>query len=190
MSETPTPDYYEILQLSSRADTETVERVFRHLANRYHPDNQDSGNAEIFTELVNAHNTLADPAKRAAYDVGYERLREARWRIFDQTTATSEISNDSRLRHGILSLLYVARRNNSHEPGVAPMEFERVLSCPDQILQFQLWYLKENGWVERMSSGQYSITAGGVDKLFDLGGPPRSGPYLLHEGEKADKVAS
>ncbi len=27
----------------SAADRETIERVFRHLANRYHPDNRDSG---------------------------------------------------------------------------------------------------------------------------------------------------
>ncbi|MGI9042989.1 MAG: DnaJ domain-containing protein, partial [Gemmatimonadaceae bacterium] len=54
MSETKLADYYEILQVSPRADRETVERVFRHLANRYHPDNKDSGNTEMFTQLTEA----------------------------------------------------------------------------------------------------------------------------------------
>ncbi|MGK2960923.1 MAG: DnaJ domain-containing protein, partial [Gemmatimonadaceae bacterium] len=49
MPETNLADYYEILQVSPRADTETIARVFRHLANRYHPDNKDSGNSEMFT---------------------------------------------------------------------------------------------------------------------------------------------
>ena len=39
-------DYYEIMQLSPNADTETVHRVYRLLAQRYHPDNTDTGHAE------------------------------------------------------------------------------------------------------------------------------------------------
>jgi glycosyltransferase involved in cell wall biosynthesis len=76
MPDTPVPDYYEILQVSPRADRETIERVFRHLANRYHPDNRESGNAEKFSELVTAHDVLSDAAKRASYDVSYERNPE------------------------------------------------------------------------------------------------------------------
>ena len=36
-------DYYEILEISPNANSETIERIFRHLAQRYHPDNQDTG---------------------------------------------------------------------------------------------------------------------------------------------------
>ena len=183
MPDTPGPDYYEILQVSPRADQETIERVFRHLANRYHPDNRDSGNAAKFAEIVSAHDTLSDAALRAAYDVTYERTRNARWKIFNQATATNEIANDSRIRLAILSLLYVARRNNVLEPGVGIIELEKVLSVPGAILEFQMWYLRENGWVERLTSGHFAITAPGVDKLFDLGGPQKAGPHLLKEGE-------
>ena len=183
MPETPVPDYYEILQVSPRADRETVERVFRHLAKRYHPDNHESGDAARFAEIVTAYDTLSDEAARAAYDVSYERVREARWKIFNQDTATSEISNDARIRLAILSLLYVARRNNVLEPGVGIIELERVLSVPSAVLEFQMWYLRENAWVERLTSGHFAITAAGVDKLFDLGGPRKAGPHLLKEGE-------
>jgi curved DNA-binding protein CbpA len=178
------PDFYEILQVSPRADSETIERVFRHLAKRYHPDNHDSGNAEKFSELVTAHDVLADPVQRAAYDVSYERVREARWRIFNQDSATNEIANDARIRLAVLSLLYVARRNNVLEPGIGVIELERVLSVPGSVLEFQMWYLRENGWVERLTSGHFAITAPGVDKLFELGGPRKTGPHLLKEGER------
>ena len=176
-------DYYEVLQVSPRADSETIERVFRHLAKRYHPDNQDSGDAGKFSQLVEAHTVLSDPEQRASYDVNYERVREARWKLFDQKSANSEIVTDTRVRLGILSLLYVARRNNVLEPGVGLMELERVLSVPDSTVQFQVWYLRENNWIERLATGMWAITAAGVDKLFDLGGPAKDGPYLLHEGE-------
>lgn len=181
-NDTPLTDYYEVLQISPRADSETIERVFRHLAKRYHPDNQESGDAQKFSLLVEAHTVLSDPEQRATFDVNYERVREKRWRIFDQDTATSEMVSDNRIRLAILSLLYVARRNNVAEPGVGVIELERVLSVPETALEFQTWYLRESGWVERLGSGMWAITASGVDKLFDLGGPAKSGPYLLNEG--------
>ena len=181
----PLPDYYEILQVSPRADNETIERVFRHLAKRYHPDNHDSGDAAKFAELVTANDILSDPVQRAKYDVNYTQVRETRWKIFNQDSATSEIVNDSRIRMAILSLMYVARRNNNLEPGIGTVELERILNVPREILDFQMWYLRENGWVERLTTGQYAITAQGVDKLFELGGPYKTGPQLLREGDKA-----
>ncbi len=190
MPDSPLHDYYEILQISPRADSETIERVFRHLAKRYHPDNQDSGDAEKFTALVNAHTVLSDPAQRASYDVSYDRVREEHWRIFKQDTATHEIANDSRVRLAALSLLYVARRNNIREAGIGVLELERVLSVPQELLEFHLWYLRENGWVERLTDGHFAITAPGVDKLFELGGPGKAGPHLLKEGDKVEQVGS
>jgi curved DNA-binding protein CbpA len=182
MADSSLPDHYETLQVSPHADRETIERVFRHLANRYHPDNKESGDSDKFSELVNAHQVLSDPASRAAYDVHYEQVRETRWKIFNQESAVSEITSDSRVRVAILSLLYVARRNDPSEPGIGIVELERVLACPQHVLQFQLWYLRENTWVERLVTGHFAITASGVDKLFELGGPGRTRPFLLNEG--------
>ena len=178
-------DFYEVLQVSPRADQETIERVFRLLAKRYHPDNRDSGDSNRFSLLVEAHTVLSNPEKRATYDVNYERVREARWRLFDQVSSANEIVSDTRIRLALLSILYVARRNNTTNPGVGIMEIERLLAVPDATLQFHTWYLRENGWVERLSTGTWAITAAGVDKLFELGGPGKTGPYLLKEGEDA-----
>lgn len=61
-------DYYEILQVSPAADQEIIERAFRLLAKRYHPDNQHTGDASKFTILVEAYRALSDPEKRAAYN--------------------------------------------------------------------------------------------------------------------------
>lgn len=188
MPETPLPDYYEVLQISPNADRETIERVFRHLAKRYHPDNLESGNADKFTELVNAHSVLSDPEKRAQYDVKYENVREQRWHIFDQDSTQSEIVTDTRIRLAILSLFYIARRNDSRNAGVGNMEIERTIGCAPSTLNFHLWYMRENGWVERLETGLLAITASGVDRLFDLGGPPRVGPHLLHPGDVVEEL--
>src|SRR5688500_13408109 len=106
------PDHYQNLQVSPCAERETIERVFRHLAKRYHPDNQDSGNSDTFTRVVEAYHVLTDPEQRARYDLTYEQVKAAQWRIFDQETTHSEIVADARIRKAILALLYVARRND------------------------------------------------------------------------------
>ena len=183
MTDSKFSDYYEILQVSPRADAETIERVFRHLAKRYHPDNKDSGNAERFAELVDAYRVLSDAVQRDEYDVGYERIRETRWRIFGQESAIDEISNDQRIRHALLSILYVARRNHPDEPGVGTVELERLLGCPQSVLLFHTWYLKENDCIERLVTGHIAISASGIDRLFEIGGPVRLGPQLLEPGE-------
>jgi curved DNA-binding protein CbpA len=191
MSHTPDgqfSDYYEVLQVSSRADAETIERVFRYLAKRYHPDNQESGNAEAFNEVANAYHVLSDPVERAKYDVQYERTRETRWRIFGQEAVTDEIAGDQRVRQALLSILYAARRNNANEPGVGTVELERLLGVPESLIRFHIWYLKENNWIERIITGHLAITAVGIDKLMEMGGPARLRPYLLESGD--DSIAS
>lgn len=176
-------DFYEVLQVSPRADEETISRVFRHLAKRFHPDNVDSGDADRFNEVMEAFQTLSDPEQRARYDARYEHEREARWRIFDQASATSDIVADRRIRNGILSLLYTQRRNDPDRPGMGVVDLERLLSCPEQHMKFQMWYLKENGWVARQENGTWAITASGVDRVLELGGPAPDAAHLLTSGD-------
>jgi curved DNA-binding protein CbpA len=174
-------DYYEILQVSPRADRDTIERVFRYLANRFHPDNRETGDAERFSEIVDAYEILSSAAKRAQYDLNYERVRETRWRLFNQEAMSNDVSVDSRLRFAIMSILYIVRRNNPSEPGVGSMELERLLECPEPVVRFHCWYLKENNWITRLDTGYLAITAHGVDRLFELGGPANSegGPRVM-----------
>ena len=42
-TEKPAVDFYEVLQISPNADPDTVQRVFRLLAQLFHPDNTEQG---------------------------------------------------------------------------------------------------------------------------------------------------
>ncbi len=61
-------DFYEFLQISPSAELETIHRVYRFLAARLHPDNQETGDAQGFFLLTKAYEVLSDPIQRAAYD--------------------------------------------------------------------------------------------------------------------------
>lgn len=184
MSDTESPDWYEVLQVSPRADTETILRVFRHLAKRLHPDNGESGNADRFNDVLEAFRILSDPALRARYDARYEHAREQRWRIFDQNTAMDNLAGDRRVRSAVLSLLYTKRRNDPDHPGLGTVHIENLLGCPEEHLKFHVWYLKENGWIQRLENGLLAITAAGVDHVLDNGGPGRHGLAQIESGER------
>jgi len=160
-------DYYEVLQVSQTADHETVERVYRLLAKRYHPDNQHSGDATRFSEVHEAYEVLSDPKRRAEYDVRYDDNRGMQWKIFDQASAADGREQDRRIFHGVLSLLYAARRRDPERGGVGAVSLEKLLGVPKQHLDFPMWYLKKRGWVETLDNGQYGITIDGIDKLGD-----------------------
>ena len=51
-------DYYEILQISPNAEAETIHRVFRILAARFHPDNPETGDSGKFIRLAKAYEVL------------------------------------------------------------------------------------------------------------------------------------
>ena len=44
-TETQPLDHYELLQVSPTAEIDTIHRVYRLLAQRFHPDNRETGNA-------------------------------------------------------------------------------------------------------------------------------------------------
>ena len=73
-------DCYETMQLGRNADAETISRVYRLLASRYHPDNRETGDNEKFLRLSEAYKILSDPQKRAHYDAGFRPV-ERRKRI-------------------------------------------------------------------------------------------------------------
>ena len=94
-------DHYEVLQLSPNADTETVDRVYRMLAKRYHPDNYQTGDAAKFKTIVAAHRVLSDPEQRTAYDVRYEEYRGTALKIVEDASAGDNFSGDQRIFEAI-----------------------------------------------------------------------------------------
>lgn len=63
-------NYYEILGVSKDCSQEEIEKAYKKLALRYHPDRNPGDNeaAEKFLEVQKAFDTLKDPSKRQGYD--------------------------------------------------------------------------------------------------------------------------
>src|SRR4030095_13591107 len=107
MQEELTNDYYEVLQISPNADPDTVHRVYRLLAQRFHPDNQSTGDSERFRLLTEAYHVLGTPEQRAQYDVHRPEQQKERSRLISQAVrAVNDVQSEQLLRLTILELLY------------------------------------------------------------------------------------
>lgn len=61
--------YYDVLGVSKDASEKEINRAYRKLAAKYHPDvNHEPGAEEKFKKINEAHEVLTDPQKRAQYD--------------------------------------------------------------------------------------------------------------------------
>jgi len=158
-------DYYELLQVSPNAETETIERMFRHLAKKTHPDSSATPDDGRFQKIVEAHRVLTDPESRASYDARYQDFWNHKWKIAAEAGDSSTFGNDHLARERMLSLLYVQRRRTMKEPGLGMITIGRLLGLPMEMVEFHMWYLRAKEWVERIETGQMAITALGVDQV-------------------------
>jgi curved DNA-binding protein CbpA len=156
-------DHYELMQISPNAERETIQRVYRMLAARFHPDNPETGDMAKFIRLNEAYQTLVDIPARAAYDAIYQTRRFEPIGVFGLKEFDIGIDGEASRRMGILCLLYSRRRSEPERPGLSVLHLERVMAFPREHLMFTLWYLKEKELVSQNEHSDFVITGKGVD---------------------------
>ena len=158
-------DYYEVLQVSQNAEPETIHRVYRIMAARFHPDNPQTGDSERFLLLNDAYEVLSDAEKRALYDAA-RRVGECQpLPAFELKEFVDGIEGEQNRRLGILCLLYNRRRSDMEHPGLSLLDLERLMSFPREYIAFAVWYLRDRGFVQMGDNSDYTLTAAGADHV-------------------------
>jgi len=158
------PSHYETLQISNKADLQTIHRVFRIMALRFHPDNPETGDVEQFLRMKRAYAVLSDPERRSEYDAVLDKQRGAGPRpIFGLKDFVTGVEAETNRRLGVLCLLYHQRQTNPDNPGVSLLDLEREMGFPREYLSFTLWYLRAKDFVTIADNSDFALTAAGAD---------------------------
>lgn len=90
-------DYYQVLGVGKNATKEDIQKAYRKLARKYHPDmNSDKHAEETFKRINEAHSTLIDPESRKLYDQYGPQWQEAQHQNYHHgyhTDAKQEANN-------------------------------------------------------------------------------------------------
>ena len=71
------PDYYVTLGIARNATQEEIKQAYYEAAQRLHPDkNVADGETEIFLDIQQAYETLANPKQRKKYDTTLPPVEE------------------------------------------------------------------------------------------------------------------
>ena len=156
-------DYYEFLQISPNAEFSTIQRVYRYLAARLHPDNPETGNTEQFVTLRRVYDVLSDPDRRAQYDATYRKEVSAEAPLSSSIDFMDNIEGELNRRLAVLALLYIQRRTSPYYPEVSLAEIEYRMGFPRDYLHFTMWYLRSKSYVTMADNADFTLTVDGVD---------------------------
>jgi curved DNA-binding protein CbpA len=164
MPETEIPDYYELLEISPQATHETIHRVYRYMAARYHPDIVGTGNLEKFTQLTSAYRVLSDPNRKSEYDAQRATRQPTIQNPMSSTVDfMDQADGDLNRRLAVLAILYYRRRMYPNSPEVSLTEIEQRMGFPRDYLDFTTWYLAKKRYITRADNSDFTLTVEGVD---------------------------
>lgn len=152
------PDHHELLRAGVAGDYDRVDRLYRVLAVRYHPDNPETGNSEVYLRIGEAYRILA-ASQSQTHGTGVEKpATGSGWQEGIRELDDKKVA--------VLAMLYQRRMSDFRNAVVSAMELESLTGLPAVEVGFILWYLREKGAVNLCDgSSDYAISATGVDIL-------------------------
>jgi curved DNA-binding protein CbpA len=158
-------DHYAVLGVEPKSDSETIQRAYAKLAQKYHPNNASTGDAEMFQNVNSAYETLSDPELRGMFDklkgIGQEEgsPKFSGFQFFDA------LGREARRRAAILCVLYDRRLGKPTAPSLSMRHLELIVEATAAELASALWYLKQRGLAASDDKSSLQITVDGMDFL-------------------------
>jgi len=158
-------DHYAILEIEAKADSETIQKAYAKLAKKYHPNNAETGSAEMFEAVNSAYETLSDPELRGIFDklkgVGQQEGAPR----FSGVEFFDALGREALRRAAILCVLYDRRLSKPNAPSLSMRHLEIIVEATAAELASALWYLKQRGLAASDDKSSLQITVDGMDFL-------------------------
>lgn len=167
---------YEILEVSESASKEVIEKAYKVLAKRYHPDLQLPENKQMaeqkMKQINEAYDILSDDSKRKAYDEKLKSQREAENREkMEQANGVGQSNPTGAPYTGYANTNQYQNSSHQHrQQGMSPEEqryremqrrkYEEQLRQQQEQMQKQMEQQYENAYYNYLRSLGYRIKEG------------------------------
>jgi curved DNA-binding protein len=158
-------DHYSVLGIDPKSDSETIQRAYAELTQKYHPNNLATGNPEMFDALNLAYEVLCDPEQRSIFDKVKGVGQQASTPKFTGAEFFDTLGREAVLRTAILCVLYDRRLTDPSNPSLSIRHLELIVEAPVVRLNSALWYLKQRGLAASDDKSSLQITVDGMDFL-------------------------
>jgi curved DNA-binding protein CbpA len=158
-------DHYAVLEIDPKSDSETIQRAYAKLAQKYRPNNSATADAEMFEAVNMAYETLSDPELRSVFDKLKGIGQDEGGPKFSGVEFFDALGREAVRRAAILCVLYDRRLTKPSAPSLSMRHLELIVEATAAELSSALWYLKQRGLAASDDKSSLQITVAGMDFL-------------------------
>ncbi len=158
-------DHYAVLGIDPKSDSETIQRAYAELAQKYHPNNLATGSLDMFDAVNLAYEVLCDTEQRSVFDKVKGVNQQATTPKFTGVDFFDTLGREALLRAAILCVLYDRRLTAPSTPSLSIRHLELIVEATAVRLNSALWYLKQRGLAASDDKSSLQITVDGMDFL-------------------------
>ena len=158
-------DHYAILGIDPKSDSDTIQKAYSKLAQKYYPNNSATANAEMFEAVNAAYETLSDPELRGIFDKLKGVGQEEGGPKFSGVEFFDALGREALRRVAILCVLYDRRLSKPATPSLSMRHLELIVEATAAELSSAIWYLKQRGLAASDDKSSLVITVDGMDFL-------------------------
>jgi len=178
-------DHYAVLAIDPKADSDTIQRAYAKLAQKYHANNSETGNAEMFEAVNLAYEVLCDPELRGIFDKVKGVGQDTSGPKFSGVSFFDALGREALRRSAILCVLYDRRLTKPSAPSLSMRHLEIMVDASAEELASALWYLKQRGLAASDDKSSLQITVDGMDFLESKQPSPQTVMPFLKEAALA-----
>jgi curved DNA-binding protein CbpA len=158
-------DHYTVLGIEPKSNSETIQRAYAKLAQKYRPSNAVTGDPELFEAINTAYETLSDPELRSIFDQLRGVGQDTSIPKFSGFGFFDALGREAIRRAAILCVLYDRRLSKPAAPSLSMRHLETIVEATPAELSSALWYLKQRGLAASDDKSSLGITVDGMDFL-------------------------
>ena len=154
-------NYYEILEVSENASPEVIEKAYKTLAKKYHPDVQEPNKIkwaeEKFKEIGEAYEILSDKNMRENYDYNLSEYRATLNNNQENNDYQDLLTHTKNLENELETLKKEKVNNNQENEEILAHNLDSITDSLNETIQKAYSDAYHDAYINRLNDYGYNV---------------------------------